>query len=445
MAGLVVAAARSGSGKTVLTLALLRAFRKLGLRVASAKIGPDFIDPRYHEAATGRSCINLDGWAMRPALLHALAAALAESEFVLVEGVMGLFDAAEEPGVGAGSTAEIAKALGLPVLLVLDTAGMGQSIAALAAGFQRHDTELRIAGIVLNNVASDRHQRILLAALAPVGIPVLAVVPRDRALARPSRHLGLVQAGETDDLEGFLERAASIVTRHADLDGILAAAASPFPATIDKESVAALPPLGQRIAVASDVAFSFAYPHVLDGWRKAAAEITAFSPLADEAPDAAADAVFLPGGYPELHAGQLAAAARFRSGLAAAAGRGAAVYGECGGYMALGQGIVDAEGSRHAMAGLLGVETSFVERTLCLGYRHVALTADGPLGEAGDRYRAHEFHYSAALEERGSPLFRQVNDGKLVGLRQGRVMGSYLHLIDRSEPAVAAGLCIDAA
>ncbi|MCH8808664.1 MAG: hypothetical protein IH993_02345 [Proteobacteria bacterium] len=201
-----------------------------------------------------------------------------------------------------------------------------------------------------------------------------------------------------------------------------------------------LPPLGQRIAVARDTAFAFAYPFVLDGWRAAGAEITTFSPLDDEAPDPAADAVYLPGGYPELHAGRLAANSRFLEGLRGAAGRGAAIYGECGGYMVLGRGLVDAEGRRHALAGLLPVETSFVQPKMTLGYREAELVADGPLGPAGARYRGHEFHFASPLGTQGAaPLFRCRDALGAArgdpGGRIGTVMGSFLHLVDRAPEA----------
>jgi cobyrinic acid a,c-diamide synthase len=436
---LVVAAPQTGSGKTTLTLALLRAYRRRGLRAASAKVGPDFIDPRFHEAASGESesrpCVNLDGWAMRRTLLDGLFAELMRADLVLIEGVMGLFDGALEPGVlGRGATADLAKHFGTPVLLVVNAAGLGASAAALVHGFSTFDPDIRLAGLVLNQVGSERHAAILTEALAPLGLPVFGLLPRRPDLARPSRHLGLVQAEEADDLEAFLERAADAVEAHLDLDALLDAAAHRDAGRVavagrtEKAWDVAVPPLGQRIAVADDLAFRFAYPHVLRGWRAAGAELLRFSPLADEAPDEAAHAVYLPGGYPELHAGRLAANARFLDGLRRAAARGACVYGECGGYMVLGETLVDAEGQGHRMAGLLATETSFAERGLHLGYRHVIACDGSPW--PGTRFRAHEFHYSKPLREADASLF--ANAG---GARRGRVMGSYLHLIDQAAAA----------
>ena len=437
--GLLLAAPASGSGKTTLTLALLRSQRNAGLAVSSVKVGPDYIDPAFHRAASGRPCLNLDGWAMRrETLAAALAEAAAGAELILGEGVMGLFDGAPVSGtenLAAGSTAEIAALTGWPVVLVIDCKGMGASVAALAQGFARFHPAVEVAGVILNNVASARHEALLCEACLPAGLDVFGAVARDAALARPSRHLGLVQAGEDAELDDFLEAAAEVVA--AQVDGAaLRAAARPSRLSGATDALP-LPPLGQRIAVASDLAFAFAYPFLLAAWRRAGAEVVPFSPLADEAPDPAADAVYLPGGYPELHAGRLAGSARFLDGLRAAAARGAVVYGECGGYMVLGQGLEDGEGRRHALAGLLPLESSFRDPARHLGYRRARLSADGPLGAAGTAIRAHEFHYARVLGSEGpeeTALFRAAAaDGSgdsMIGQRRGTVMGSFLHLID---------------
>lgn len=428
---LVVAAPSSSSGKTILTLGLLRAYRNAGVAVSSAKIGPDYIDPRFHAAATGRPCVNLDGWAMRRDRILALASAAGDdAELVVVEGVMGLFDRAAETGVESrGGTAEVAKLIGAPVVLTVDCSGMAQSVGALVEGFRKHDPKVAVAGAVLNRVASARHEALLREGCAAADVAVFGAVPRRAELKTPSRHLGLVQADEAPDLEGFLESAAALVADHVDL-AALRAIGRPAPHAATHAARPPVPPLGTRIAVADDVAFRFAYPHVLDAWHAAGCEIAPFSPLADEAPDESADAVYLPGGYPELHAGRLASSERFRSGMRDAVERGAAVYGECGGYMTLGDGLVDAEGVRHAMLGLLPLETSFAQRKLHLGYRHVTVVADGPLGAAGAGYRTHEFHYASVVSERaGEPLFRLAN-GEGLGLVRGAVSGSFLHVID---------------
>ncbi len=433
--GFVIAAPSSGSGKTVATLALLALLRSQGLRVSSGKIGPDYIDPAFHQAATGRTCFNLDSWAMRPATLQALLAEAGRAaDLVVVEGVMGLFDGVPFAAGGAdGSTAELARLLDLPVILVLNAKGQGATAAAVLKGLAGFDPRLRIAGVILNNVGSVAHRAILAAAVAPLGIPVLAAIPRSKELVVPERHLGLQQAGEMPDLAAFLRKAAEALRPSLDVERLLAMAGVIRP--VAAPLLPTVPPLGQRIAVAQDTAFAFAYSFQLEAWRRTGAEVLPFSPLADAGPAAEADAVFLPGGYPELHAGRLAGNANFLNSLSAAAARGAALYGECGGYMVLGEGLIDEQGLRHRMAGLLPVVTSFAKRKLHLGYRVATAVAAGPLGPAGARFKAHEFHYSTLVKEgAGDPLFTAGDAGGRdlgsFGRRRGSVFGSYLHLVD---------------
>jgi len=428
---LIVAAPRSGAGKTTVTLALLSALRRRGLRVQAAKAGPDYIDPAFHGAATERESVNLDSWAMGPALLDGLVGAAASgSDVLIIEGVMGLFDGIGlEPG-RTGATADLAARYGMPVLLVLDVAGQSQSAAALVRGFSSHRTGVHIAGVVLNKVGSDRHRRLVADAIADLQIPVVGVVPRDAGLAFPERHLGLVQANEHGDLDARLDALADMAERCLDLDAILALASPPRIAS--SAAQAALPPPGARIALAQDDAFTFLYPHVVQGWRQAA-EIVPFSPLADEAPHASCDACWLPGGYPELHAGRLAVAENFKSGLAAFAAT-RPVHGECGGYMVLGEGLEDAEGVRHAMTGLLGHATSFAQRKLHLGYRQARLLSDCALGHEGDSVRGHEFHYASLVETGNDAPLAEVTDGEgnalgTAGGRRGNVTGTFFHAI----------------
>lgn len=423
--GLVIAAPASGSGKTIVTLALLRALARKGISVASAKAGPDYIDPRFHEAATGRACFNLDGWAMTPSLIKALAAEIsADASLTIIEGVMGLFDGPES---GRGSTADLAEDLSLPVILIVDCSHQAQSIAALVAGFRAHRPALDVPAVILNRVASARHESVLRNALAPSGVTVLGAIPRDAALSLPSRHLGLVQASEHEDLRGFLDRAVESVASHIDMDRLLVLAKPISGAPAQP----ALPPLGQRMAIARDEAFAFLYPHLLSGWRKQGAELSFFSPLANEPPSADADAIYLPGGYPELHAERLSKADSFLSGLRMAALRSQLIYGECGGYMVLGEALIDADGKEHPMASLLPVTTSFARRKLHLGYR--SLTHDGAL-PFPPVLKGHEFHYSTiARQEAETPLFHAEDaasrDLGSMGLRRNRVMGSYAHVI----------------
>ena len=430
--GLIVAAPRSGAGKTTVTLGLLAALKRRGLAVQAAKAGPDYIDPAFHQAATGRKSVNLDSWAMRPSLLDALVVeAASRADMLVIEGVMGLFDGIDAAAGRTGSTADLAARFVLPVLLVIDVSGQSQSAAALVRGFVTHDPEVKIGGVVLNRVGSERHRKFVADAIAASGIPVLGSVPRDEMIALPERHLGLVQAGEHGDLAERLDRLAAIAETHLDLDRILRLAVPPHLA--EAKQATALPPPGSRIALAQDAAFTFVYPHVLDGWRRAGAEIVAFSPLADEPPPKDCDSCWLPGGYPELHAGRLAGAHKFRDGLARFAAT-RPVHGECGGYMVLGEVLEDADGISHPMAGLLGHATSFARRKLHLGYREATLLADSPIGRAGSRLRGHEFHYAALVATCNDEPLVELADGQgqrlgTSGSRRGHVTGTFFHAI----------------
>ena len=427
--GVVIAAPSSGSGKTVITLALLRALRAAGIEVGSLKIGPDYIDPGFHRVASGAECRNYDPWAMRLATLESQRDCVAgQVDLIVAEGVTGLFDGAAD---GTGSTADAANQLGWPILLVVDVKGQGASAAALVEGFAHHRKDTKIAGVIFNRVGSERHRAMLATAMASTGIPILAMVPRDAVFDLPDRHLGLVQAAELSGLDRQIDEAAALISAEIDLTA-LADLAGPVTASMLNHAAPPVPPPGQRVAVAADDAFSFAYPHILDGWRDAGTEISTFSPLADQAPDTRADAVYLPGGYPELHAGLLAGNRHFMDGI-----RGATIYGECGGYMGLGRGLIDRDGKRFEMAGLLPVETSFAAPRLHLGYRKLTLGEDCFLGMPGEDYRGHEFHYSSQTGvEPVSALFTAVDaTGAALppaGCRQGNVMGAYIHLIDRA-------------
>ncbi len=478
--GLLIGAARSSSGKTTLTLGLMRALTRRGLRVAPVKCGPDYIDPAFHAAATGRAGVNLDSWAMDADLIARLAGgATAGADIAIAEGAMGLFDGAPGGAAGVGASADIAAMLRWPVVLVHDVSGQGQTAAAVVSGLASYDARVKISGVVLNRVASERHRRLAGGAIEALGLPVLGALPRDEKMALPERHLGLVQAGETPELEARLDALADFIEAHVDVEAIVAAAAahtsplrgevvgrsptgggefSPHPALLrnatlpqPKSAVAdfghsksanrehpvcggmvEIAPPAQRIAIARDDAFSFFYPHLAQTWRDAGVELCFFSPLADEAPPDDCDLCWLPGGYPELHAGRLSAARVFMDGLRRFAER-RWVHGECGGYMVLGCALTDAAGEAHKMAGLLELETSFAKRKLHLGYRHAELAADHPLGAAGILLRGHEFHYATILREEGAPfaLARDAysNDQVPAGLARNGVSGSFFHLM----------------
>ncbi|OKH87219.1 cobyrinate a,c-diamide synthase [Thalassospira sp. TSL5-1] len=470
--GLLIAAPSSNSGKTVITLGILRALLRRGQLVAAAKAGPDYIDPAFQQAASQRRCINLDPWAMAPEAIEALArwhvgppgaGSGDDGGFLLCEGVMGLFDGAAG---GGGSSADLAALMNWPVVLVVDVRGQAASAAAVIQGFARFRADVRIAGVILNRVGSPRHRDLIMTACAQAipDIPVIGAVMRDDALSLPERHLGLVQAGEHPALEAFLDRAATIMERDIDLDRLLQLAGvdilardqtkistdddgpglahprpHPHPQRDEQQDEAAhkapvtIAPLGRHIAVARDDAFAFCYLHLIAGWEAAGARIDYFSPLANAAPSQDCDAVYLPGGYPELHAAELAKADRFMTALRDAARRGIPVYGECGGYMVLGDILVDGAGKRHHMAGLLPLETSFAQRRLHLGYRQVEVSQDCPLGMAGTVLRGHEFHYASTIRADGPGwLMACTADGRdlgACGLQNGSVFGSFFHLI----------------
>ena len=427
--GLIISAPASGTGKTTLTLGLARAFRDRGLVVQTFKSGPDYIDPAFHRAATGRASYNLDTWAMPPNVIAGLMDNATGADLIIAEGSMGLHDGVAKSGAcGTGSSADLAVLTGWPVVLVLDVSGQAQSAAAMAWGLAQFRPEVQLAGVVLNRVASPRHERLVRLGMDQAGIRVLGALPKNADITMPERHLGLVQAEELPDLQRLLAQAALFVAAHVDLDAIAAAAR---PAQ-DTTGYGRITPPGQRIALARDAAFSFVYPHLVQGWRTAGAEIVPFSPLADQAPDPDADMCWLPGGYPELHAGQIAAATRFHAGLRHFA-QTRPVHGECGGYMVLGAGLIDKAGARHAMAGLLGLETSFANRKMHLGYRLARLNVPFPGHVAGRYLRGHEFHYSTILSQLDLPLADVTDaDGTPVpetGSSRGLVSGSFFHLI----------------
>ena len=429
----MIAAPRSGSGKTTVTLGLLRAFKRRGVDVVGLKSGPDYIDPAFLAAASRRESVNLDSWAMAPKLLAALAAQTAgQSALALCEASMGLFDGVPAESGRTGASADVAAALGMPILLVIDASGQAQSAAAVVKGCGSYDQRLKIAGVIVNRVGSERHRRLVVEAIEAMGVPVLGALPRNDTIALPERHLGLVQAGETEALEARLEAIADFVETRVDCARVLASAGE-LDCPSSAPALAAVRPPGQRIALARDAAFSFIYPHLIRGWRAAGAEIVPFSPLSDEAPPEDCDLCWLPGGYPELHAGRLAAADRFRDGLRRFA-KTRPVHGECGGYMALGQGLTDGSGVAHPMAGLLGVKTSFEKRRMTLGYREARIASSCALGMKDVRLRGHEFHYATVATDGGDDPFAFVRDvyggpEAPSGSRRGRVTGSFFHVI----------------
>jgi len=429
--GILISAPSSGTGKTTVMLGLLRAFSDMGLRVQPFKSGPDYIDPAFHHAAARKASFNLDSWGMDEALMNTIVAEGEDADIAIAEGSMGLYDGVATKGAsGFGSSAETAVRFGWPVILVVDVSGQAQSAAATALGFMNYMPDLPFGGVILNRVASPRHERLARLGMEQAGIKVLGVLPRRGDLALPERHLGLIQAIEHPDLEQAISNYASFLSEHVDLDAIRAVAQGTNAPKVGR----LVRPPAQRIALARDAAFSFTYPHLLKAWRSEGAEILPFSPLNDDlVPDA--DLVWLPGGYPELHAGTLAGANRFLTSLRKHAAT-KPVHGECGGYMALGTTLIDKEGVAHKMAGLLGVVTSYEKRKFHLGYRQAVLQ-EAVLGyQRGSRLRGHEFHYSTILEEPDAPLAQVTDaDGNLVsetGSLRGHVSGTFFHMISEA-------------
>jgi cobyrinic acid a,c-diamide synthase len=355
---------------------------------------------------------------------------------------MGLFDGVAVPGAyGNGASADIAGLMGWPVVLVIDVGGQAQTAAAVALGLATFRAGVPVAGVILNRVASARHEALVRAGMAEAGIRVFGAVPKQAGIAVPERHLGLVQAQENAGLETIVAQAGVLVAAGVDLDAVVLAAAARPHATATKSPDRFTPP-GQRIALARDAAFSFIYPHMIAGWRAAGADILPFSPLADEGPDDSADTCWLPGGYPELHAGRLAAAGHFHTTLRRFAAT-RPVHGECGGYMVMGAGLVDKDGQRHAMTGLLGLETSYASRKMHLGYRHATLLRPATGLANAARLRGHEFHYSTITAQPDPALATVVDATGAVVAETGSFRpqsggglstGTFFHLIAVDHP-----------
>ncbi len=438
---LVIAGAASGVGKTSITLGLLEAWRRRGLRVQAFKVGPDFIDTGLQTAITGRPAYNLDGWMCgRPAVLACVARATAGVDVAIVEGVMGCFDGLD--GVSeAGSTAQIAKWLGAPVVLIVDAAASSRSVAAVALGFERFDPALDVAGVIANRVGGETHARWVTEAVASAcrAVPVGAV-PADARIAVPERHLGLVTAAEGALDAGRRRALADLVERSIDLDRLLALAAP-----VSAPAVSSAPATGgvtrATIGVARDAAFQFYYEENLALLREAGARLLFWSPLRDAAPPDA-DGLYLGGGYPELHAPALADNAGMRKALLRFAESGRPVYAECGGLMLLAASLETTDGTPYPMAGLLPARVRMEPGRLTLGYREVTLTAGGPLGPAGAVARGHEFHASVldavpAAVQRIYRVTSPTGGAPAEGYLIGHTVMSYVHLHFASNPALA--------
>jgi cobyrinic acid a,c-diamide synthase len=453
MAGvIVVAGTGSGVGKTTVTLGLLEAYRRRGLAVQAFKVGPDFIDPGLHAVITGRPSYNLDGWMCgRDGVLETVARHTADADLAIVEGVMGCFDGADATGED-GSTAQVAKWLGAPVVLVIDAGGQSRSAAATVTGFERFDPDLHVAAVITNRIGSDTHARWIAEAIrATCGAAPIGAIPRDQHLSLPERHLGLVTAAEGPLTPEFRTRLAETIGRHVDLDKLLAMApplrapASPAQSDSGGRREARL-----RVGVARDTAFQFYYQENLALLQAAGAELVFWSPLSEETPEV--DGLYFGGGYPELHARRLADNAGARKTVRELARRGTPVYAECGGLMYLAEALEDLEGVVHPMVGVLPTTVRMRPRRMTLGYRDVAFTAASPLGAAGTTARGHEFHYSTMAPVPASvPRVWRIRgrhgDEQAEGYLIDRALISYVHLHFASNPELPRAFvaaCADA-
>lgn len=426
--GFIIAAPKSASGKTTITLGLLTAFRRRNIRIRAAKSGPDYIDPAFHTVATGHVSFNLDSWAMpTPLLDHLFASTTEDADLFIIESSMGFFDGIESEKGKQGCGADLAIRYHIPVILVLDITGQAQSAAAIAYGFAHINPDVHIIGVIFNNVASSRHYHSTKAAFERIQIPVFGAIPRNSNLQLPTRHLGLIQAEEHSDLNHHLDKLADIIEENINLDHLLDHI--PFVSIPATKPITALPAPGQRIAIARDIAFSFIYPHILKGWYRQGASLHFFSPMNNEPPPETCDCCWLPGGYPELYAATLANNKTFLQGLRDFANT-KPVHGECGGYMVMGQYLIDKDGQTHKMSGLLSHSCSYAQRKIHLGYRKARLIDN----TKEHIVHGHEFHY-ATLSDPGSDLpYAYLSDGigNAIGPEGGRrnqITGCFFHSI----------------
>jgi len=435
---LVVAAPASGSGKTTVACGLMAALRARGLAVSGHKVGPDYIDPGYHALATGRPPRNLDPFLcgedlIAPLFRHGAAGA----QVAVIEGVMGLFDGVDpalEQAPGYGSTAHVAQLLEAPVVLVVDAARAGRSVAALAAGFAGFDPRTPVAGVILNQVASDRHERLLRDALAGTGLPVFGVIRRTEGIVTPSRHLGLIPAAErAAPADQAIDRMGALIAASCDLDALLALAARaparPGPAWEPPGEPGHSSPV---VAVAGGAAFTFGYTEQAELLEAAGARVAPFDPLRDEDLPAGTAGLILGGGFPEMHAAGLSANGRLRERVAALAARGAPVAAECAGLLYLARTLDD-----RPMCGVLDVRAAMTPK-LTLGYREAVAVTDSVLARAGDVVRGHEFHRTAAVPAAGDQPAWRLGSRSFEGHVAGSVIASYLHTHWAGHPAAAA-------
>jgi cobyrinic acid a,c-diamide synthase len=433
--GFLLAGTHSGCGKTTLTAGLLRAFRNRGTPIAPFKAGPDYLDPMLHAVAAGRACWNLDGWFLEdPGLREAYARGSRHAGLALVEGVMGLFDGAD-PVTFRGSSADLARRLGLPVVLVVDGARVGGSVAATVLGHAQLWPELALAGVILNRLSGSRHfelQRAVLAAHTDVN--VVGWTREAPAWQLPERHLGILQPWELEGLEEALNALAKEVAGTVDLDALATLAQGPAAFPVSSAHV----PGDLPVALGRDEAFSFVYADTLDRLERLGVRWVPFSPLRDRLPEGVAG-LYLPGGYPELHAESLSGAPCLAD-LRMAHARGLPIFAECGGYMVLSEALVDPEGRAHPMAGLIPGRCRLTEGLQSFGYKRLKMRQDTLFGAAGSEGKAHEFHHSVREGPLPSPAWLSENlcrEGREEGFAQGNLLASYAHIPFDANPGWA--------
>jgi cobyrinic acid a,c-diamide synthase len=443
---IVIAGTNSGVGKTTVVAGLCRALRRLGLRVAAFKCGPDYLDPTYHFRAAGVRSQNLDGWMMgRDGVLSTFHGAADNADIAVIEGVMGLFDGVE-PTSDTGSTAEIAKWLGAPVLLVIDASGMSRSVAAMAGGFAAFDPELRLAAVICNRVGSKGHLELLKEACSEV--PVVGGLPRDSASTFPERHLGLHTADEATRPDALFEAWADHVDEWCDVQALLRIARSaPDVSMVPPAQTTPQRAISCRIGIARDEAFHFYYDENLRLLERAGAELIPFSPIGDaRLPEV--DGLYFGGGYPEVHAQALVENESMRREIHAFCEAGKPVYAECGGLMYLCDGIVQSDGSRYPMVGWFDADAVMSDRLQALGYVTAVTQRTTLLGLAGQSFRGHQFRYST-LEWKSRPesaytvTKRRGGQQTEEGYARGNVIGSYVHAHWASNPGIADSLVLE--
>lgn len=442
---LVIAAAQSGAGKTTVATGLMAAFARGGLRVQPYKVGPDYIDPTYHTAAAGRPCRNLDSWMFGRDDLVALAAgSMRDADLALIEGVMGLYDGAG-PTSEEGSTAQVARWLAAPVLLVLDARGIARTAAALIQGLRAFDPGLRIGGVIFNNVGSDSHYQLLCEAVREHagGVEPVGYLPKQAAIRVPERHLGLVPSLEQAQVTQYLDSLADLVRRTVDLEAVLRLARSSGPlAAAAGGAVTAGATQPVRIGLARDEAFHFYYEDGLDVLRRLGARLVPFSPVRDEALPPDLDALYLGGGFPEVYRRELAGNRALRRAVAQAVEADMPVYAECGGLMFLAEAVVDAEGLEWPMVGAIPIKARMQRRLASLGYVTAVAQGETLLAGPGETLTGHEFHWSA-LDERPpgwDPAYLATTrrgGSRLEGFSRRRLLASYVHIHFAAQPRAA--------